>query len=477
MNMAFEDLGRFDTAANRYEYLRDRYGEFVYKGYSLEDEEDHYHVEYLFEITGLSEFRAKWDFPKWKNEQDCDSRILKRLIFSLGMVEAISYYKITCPKSFIIDCTDEETYLTDGQLKWWRKLLYNGLGEFMYRNGIVESEEDLVDITQSKPKNKVTVTESHPLHDDRIYDGCLVPVGGGKDSVVSLELLKDKNIITYVVNGNSTTSAVIERCDHRKGEYTAHRVLDKTMLELNGLGYLNGHTPFSAIVAFSSTIAAYITGRRYITLSNETSANESTVKDSFVNHQYSKSYEFEKDYTGYLSSMTDSDIHYFSFLRPLTELQIAGLFAKAQKYHEVFRSCNVGSKTGIWCCNCPKCLFVYIILLPFLSEEKLVEIFGEKLLDKESLDLSFRELTGIEENKPFECVGTRREVCSCVHYYRSQGGKSLLTDRYADHIDASSTDIVPMIKEWSDEHGVPEDLKMILKNAVDHIDLWSGQHE
>ena len=67
------------------------------------------------------------------------------------------------------------------------------------------------------------------------------------------------------------------------------------MLQLNSEGYINGHTPFSAIVAFSSVLTAALNGQKYITLSNENSANESTVKDSKVNHQYSKSYEFELD--------------------------------------------------------------------------------------------------------------------------------------------------------------------------------------
>ena len=209
-----------------------------------------------------------------------------------------------------------------------------------------------------------------------------------------------------------------------------------------------------------------MSGNRYIVLSNETSANETTVKDSFVNHQYSKSFEFEQDFVSYIKEVTDSDIHYFSLLRPLTEMQIAWLFSKCKNYYEVFRSCNAGSKQGIWCCNCPTCLFVYIILTPFLSQEDLVHIFGENLLEKDSLDLDFRELTGIEENKPFECVGTRREVLVALKTFVNRGEKSLLTERYKETIEAAPGELDGMLSEWVSENQVPEHFLEVLKEFM-----------
>lgn len=460
--------------------LRQLHKEFIYKGYSIsripdpksEGTGEVYHVCFDMEITGLSEFKAVWDFPvsaarvvttSVSDIDLLDDPIFKELIFALGLTECISYYKIACPKEFRIDCAS----LSSEEILWWRKLIYNGLGEFMYRNGIDVTEEELVNITCAGSP----VSTRRSLHDSRGYSGYLVPVGGGKDSVVSLEILKNEDIVTYTVNGNDTTRAVIDVCEYKSGDYVARRVLDKRMLDLNSEGYLNGHTPFSAIIAFSSVITAYILGKKYITLSNENSANESTVRGSFVNHQYSKSYEFEKDFMMLLRSITDSDIHYFSMLRPLTELQIAALFSDAIPYHKVFRSCNVGSKKGIWCGDCPKCLFVYIILSPFISEDKLTEIFGSKLLDKESLDKDFRELIGIEENKPFECVGTRAEVSACMKHYRLKGGISLLTDRYADYIDAMPYDgtspIISMLSDWNNEHNVPDIISDKVRKAIE----------
>ena len=186
----------------------------------------------------------------------------------------------------------------------------------------------------------------------------------------------------------------------------------KKIIELNKEGFLNGHTPFSAIVAFTSFLCAYLSNKKYIILSNEDSANQSTVIGTNINHQYSKTYEFENDFNNYTKKYFNIDIKYFSLLRPLTEFQIGMLFSKIEKYHKTFKSCNLGSKgeTWEWCCNCPKCLFVYTILSPFLYKEKLINIFGKDLFEDETLLETFKELLGYKETKPWECVGTYEEV-------------------------------------------------------------------
>ncbi|MCM1535932.1 MAG: hypothetical protein NC126_08440 [Clostridium sp.] len=441
------DLSKFDD-------LREQFASFEYRDFEVERREDAYHVTFRYSIPGLCDFAPEWEFPI--QIPQVDEGLLNRLFFHLGMVETISYYKCTCPKIVDVQCGS----LSKEQCGWWQKLYYNGLGEFMYRNGIEASRKELMEIHCKEENQK-------PWHDEHTYEGCLLPIGGGKDSVVSLELLKGEKITTYSVNANRTTQNVIDVCDYKAGDYKVKRTLDAGMLELNKKGYLNGHIPFSAVVAFSTVIAAYLSGNRYIVLSNETSANETTVKDSFVNHQYSKSFEFEQDFTWYFQTLTDSDIHYFSFLRPLTELQIAWLFSKCKAYHKVFRSCNAGSKQGIWCCRCPKCLFVYIILTPFLSQRELIDIFGENLLDKEALEKDFRELTGLEENKPFECVGTRKEVLASLKYFvEGRRGHSLLTDKYKERILAAEDEVGIMLTEWAEENNVPPAYQKILKNYM-----------
>ena len=179
---------------------------------------------------------------------------------------------------------------------------------------------------------------------------------------------------------------------------------------LNRQGFLNGHTPFSALAAFSSLLAARMYGLSYIALSNESSANESTVAGSTVNHQYSKSFKFEMDFHRYRERYLPGSAYYFSLLRPLSEFQIAKYFAGQKQYHRVFRSCNAGSKTDSWCGRCPKCLFVYLILSPFLESREVEAIFGRNMLEDVSLRPTLEQLIGMQEEKPFECVGSRDEI-------------------------------------------------------------------
>ena len=343
---------------------------------------------------------------KWNEDP-----LMKKMIFSLGMVELVSYWKITCSPQVVI----EAGALNKDQILWWKDLYFNGLGEFFYVNKITEADpEGFMEMVCALGEE---VKESHDYAKKQdttgSEKGVLVPVGGGKDSAVTLELLKsaDVPVFAYIINPRGATIHTTESADLDADHViSVHRTLDKRMLQLNKEGFLNGHTPFSALVAFSTVIAARMAGLSYIALSNESSANESTVQGSTVNHQYSKSFKFETDFHRYQTDYLPGSAYYFSMLRPLSEFQIAKYFAKQKQYHAIFRSCNAGSKTDSWCGHCPKCLFVYFILSPFLSREEVKEIFGTDMLEDETMQSTMEQLVGIQEEKPFECVGSRDEI-------------------------------------------------------------------
>lgn len=389
-----------------FEKLREQYSTFIYSGYTVDEDADNIIVQYEFEIQGLEQFTPVWRFPKngRTKAELAEDIIFKKLAFSLGMVELISYWKIACPKHVKV-CTGK---LDDKQKAWWKKLYYHGLGEFFYTNGIQTDIESFMDISSEGVEDTGMYC---PVADN---NRVLVPIGGGKDSAVSLELLKSvgMDIDAYIINPRGATVNTVKAAGLADGKtLVAKRTLDKRMLELNAKGFLNGHTPFSAIVAFSATIMAYLNGIHYIALSNEASANESTVKNSDVNHQYSKSVEFERDFHEYESEYIGSGTYYFSLLRPLSEFQIAKYFAAhCTQYHDIFRSCNAGSKEDKWCGHCPKCLFVFLILSPFIEHERMVEIFGTDMVNDESMIPVMDQLTGEVDVKPFECVGSRDEV-------------------------------------------------------------------
>ena len=392
-----------------YESCRREFPVFLYKNYTVEDENSELRVTYHFEIPGLSSFDPVWRFPKKDTIplQAEGNLTLQKMLFGLGMVELISYWKIACQPEVRVLCGP----LSPEQIRWWKDLYFLGLGEFFYTNGIQADSDTFMNLRADAPELPGVPRPASEA------DGCLIPIGGGKDSACTIELLKKSGLKlkTYIINPRGATLETV-RVSGLSIDDSIHagRTLDRRMLELNQEGYLNGHTPFSALVAFSSLITAYLHNLKYIALSNEASANESTVAGSTVNHQYSKSFKFEQDFHNYEKEYIQSGIYYFSMLRPLSEFQIAEYFSRHPAYHEVFRSCNVGSKQDIWCGHCPKCLFVFLILSPFLSHSRLTEIFGTDMLEDRSMLEDFQKLTGLTEEKPFECVGSRDEVNAAI---------------------------------------------------------------
>lgn len=455
-----------DRSSDYIQYRRD-YPCFTYDGYTKEFRDDNLVITYDFTIESLSSFHPQWTIPLHGQTIDLNDLLLNRMIFSLGMVEAISYWKITCSPLWKVNCG-----LLDGKaIQWFKKLTYYGLGEFFYINGIEPSYDDFVTIVSNG-----TTMESYEDH--HAYDGIMVPLGGGKDSYVSAQLLKDKfNIKAYVIN-DVKSALHAAKVLNLSGENLihVHRTLDSTMLDLNQKGYLNGHTPFSALVAFSSVLVGYIHHIPFVALSNESSANESTIKNRKINHQYSKSVEFEKDFAWFNHTYLGGKIHYFSLLRPLNELQIMNLFIHFNHYLYDFRSCNVGSKQGVWCGHCAKCCFVAIMLSAFVDDSTIASIFNHDMLNDESLWPLYRQLSGLDENKPFECVGTRGEVVAAITLaIQRRKGESLpyVLQQFADR-PLPYEQAINLLHEHNDDHLVPQMFYDHLVNTMKEVGLWTN---
>lgn len=437
------------------------YSKFIYQSYEIKEENDKIVIEYFFEIPGLSTFMPHIEILKknfkWK---DIHSSKVKNMVFNLGMVEAISYFKATCSTDFVINCG----YLDEYQENWFKKLYYLGLGEFRFVNNINVDMEDFVNFISNGKKIEVE-------YEDDELDGIIVPVGGGKDSNVTLDLLKDykEKTLTFRIGANDVALECVDAAGFSRDELIeVKRVIDKNLIDLNEKGFLNGHTPFSAMVAFLSYLVSYLLGYKYIALSNEDSANESNVEGDKINHQYSKTLEFENDFREYAEKYLKGNVDYFSMLRPISELQIAMLFSKLNKFHKKFKSCNVGSKQKpwVWCCQCPKCLFVYTILSPFLYKEKLVDIFGKDLFESEALLETFIELCGYGDIKPFECVGTYKEIRYAItKTIENLGEKELpyLLKYYNENFEKVNDNL---LNYYNDNNNLPKEFEKLLKGKI-----------
>lgn len=459
--------------ALQYNELIERYPAFIYHGYRLTCEQNLWRVVYDFETVGLTEFHPSWTLPA--RGIDPDDPTFREFLFSIGMVELISYWKATCSPSVRVECG----YLSEAQIEWWKKLYFNGLGEFFYTNGVDVTQENFMRIQAGSDLPRAEITPSKELR------GCMVPVGGGKDSIVALHILSQSGVtdkMCFMMNHRNSAFATAMLSGCRPEEiYRPKRYLDRKIVELNAQGFLNGHTPLSALIAFSASMAAYLCGKKYVVLSNESSANEASVAGSNVNHQYSKSFAFERDFAGYLAQYIPCGVRYFSLLRPLSEIQIAAIFSQLKEYHEVFRSCNAGNagmKFDTWCLDCSKCLFVVMILSPFLSDAEIRDIFRINLLNSSSEKMTgyFEQLIGLHETKPFECVGSVDEInyAMCLAIRRREAaGESLprllayykTTSAYAKYKDAPGT-----YADYFDEVNlIPEDLKKAVRQCAEAV--------
>lgn len=380
--------------------------QFTFKGYdfSLEKGKALFH----FGLKGEKnvDFTEKIYFsPVTANISEA---LLKSLLDNLMLILGISYWKLYCPKEIII----ESNFLSKEQAEFWNIVYTKGLGEFFYKNKI--DFRGLIKFPYSESDMQETVLFPRT---NRI----LLGLGGGKDSIVSAEMLKSQNkpfdIFTV---GTSQIQEDVARVINKK-PIVVKRELDPKLFELNKQkDTYNGHIPISVIYAFLGLFAATIYDYNSVVVGNEKSANYGNVEylGEMINHQWSKSEKFEKLFGEYVKKFITGDVSYSSNLRNMSELEVTGEFVNYPKYFKVFSSCNANFKIsgalrqaqGIWCAKCAKCLFVFTLLATFISKEELIKIFGRNLFEDESLLPLFQELLGVKNIKPFECVGTPGEM-------------------------------------------------------------------
>lgn len=388
------------------------YQTFVFDSYDFDVDGKALSLRYKIDdvLSFCETYRFDFDFVSY------DPAVLDRAIQVLFYSAGVSYYKTYLPATIVAksDINNETaTYL--------EQTYQQGLGEFFYVNRL-----DPHRAITFPTSNIKTATPKHAHN-----DGLLIGLGGGKDSLLSVELLRQSNLsipmATWSLNHRKQLEPLVERIG--LPHYWVERNWDSQLADLNQLGAYNGHVPISAIFAAVGTIVSVLSGYRDSIVSNEQSANEPTLtyQGAEINHQYSKSQEFERSYQTLLQHNFGDSLRYYSLLRPLSELRVAELFSKTgfDTYHGVFSSCNrayTHDSPGLfWDGTCPKCAFVYLILAPFVDETRLTSLIGHNLLADESLRATYEQLLGISGDKPLECVGEVKE---------SRVAMRMLQDRY-----------------------------------------------
>ncbi len=378
----------------------------------------------------------------------------QRALRLLHLIAGVSYYKAAVPGQVQIDGYD-----IDADTAALVETIYqHGLGEFAYRNGL-----DL------RGRFKLPVAgQAQAAPALQLGERALVAIGGGKDSLVSIEALRKLGVeqtVTWIGG-----SQLIRACAERTGlpMLNLGRQLAPELFELNRQGAWNGHIPVTAVNSAIMVFAALVTGAGQVVFSNERSASYGSQIPGTgeVNHQWSKGWAFEQAFGEYVEKHVAADLHYYSLLRPLSELAVARQFAKGDHYDAHFSSCNrnfhiLGERpVNRWCGICPKCHFVFLALAPFMPKTRLVRIFGRNLLDDAEQAGGFDALLEFQDHKPFECVGEGKEsrAAMATLAQRPEWKEDMLVKRFIAQIqpqlDPAELQIEPLL-EPQGEHRIP----------------------
>ncbi|GAA5077651.1 UDP-N-acetyl-alpha-D-muramoyl-L-alanyl-L-glutamate epimerase [Lysobacter panacisoli] len=389
---------------------------------------------------------------------DARAQAAERALRLLHLIAGVSYYKAAVPEEIRID-----SYAIDADTAALMELIYvNGLGEFAYRNGLNLHGRIRFPVAQQQGASAPALG---------LREHALVAIGGGKDSLVSIEALRSLGIeqtVTWIGG-----SQLIRACAERTGLPTLNlgRTLAPQLFDYNREGAWNGHIPVTVLNSAIMVFAAVLLGVDQVVFSNERSASYGSMIEGTgeVNHQWSKGWACEQAFGEYVQREIAADLHYYSLLRPLSELAVARQFARTDRYDAHFSSCNrnfhiLGERPASrWCGVCPKCHFVFLALAPFMPKPRLMGIFGRNLLDDPAQTGGYDALLEFQDHKPFECVGEGRESRAAMAALaeRPEWREDALVERFVREIrpqlDASELRIEPLLV-IDDEHRIPASL-------------------
>ncbi len=413
------------------------------------------------------ELTEKIVFPGAPFELD-DKRAVavERALHLLHLIAGVSYYKAAVPQDIRI-----ESQPIDAETAGFLETVYeNGLGEFAYRNGLNlrgKIKFPIGPLTPALPP----AGAGERAQALGLREHALVAIGGGKDSLVSIEALRSADVeqtVTWIGG-----SQLIAACAARTGlpTFNISRALAPELFELNRQGAYNGHIPVTAINSAIMLLAALLSDANQVVFSNERSASYGSLIPGTgeVNHQWSKGWQFEQLLGEYVEKRIAGDLHYYSLLRPFSELAVARQFARNSHYDAYFSSCNrnfhiLGERpANRWCGMCPKCHFVFLALAPFMPKTRLVGIFGRNLLDDEAQTAGYDALLEFEDHKPFECVGEGKESRAALATLgeRAEWKEDALVARFnkliRPQLNAAELKIEPLLS-IDDEHRIPSAL-------------------
>lgn len=336
---------------------------------------------------------------------DYNHDTLDSALFLAFIIVGTSYYKAEPTTSVELDHS-----LTEAQATFFNKIYQEGLSQFAFENHL--TRQDLPEFKHdSSAHNSVSRTTTE--------NKTLILVSGGKDSLLTAELIREKNhpYQTMYISSQKSYPSIIGSFN---SPIIVQRLIDTE--NLKKAGGLNGHVPVTLINQAIAIIQAILIGANSIELGigREGLEPHAWIQDLPVNHQWSKTAEAQDLLHEYIDSNITTDINIDSILSNYTEIEIAEKFAKKcwSKYGNQFSSCNVANYKQTadnrelkWCGKCAKCANSFLLFAPYIKAEEQYKLFGHDLFDDPDLTETFKGLLGVDNvMKPFECIASIDEL-------------------------------------------------------------------
>jgi hypothetical protein len=365
-------------------------------------------------------------FSIWYEDVDLDALAerygeqFERIVFHVAMFQVNAVASLA-PDA--IDLGRYAKYATRAFKDLWRTVFTKVWAQWRWEN----QRPDYVPAFAESP---VAASPSTPIAVEQGPVELLAFCGGGKDSLVACKLLERAGLpfatLGYshsIYGAASPQHALLDRLGDVTARVRAERqwiyddFLDSPVLQLRpelGIKTLTAaETPASIFAALPLCLAR---GYKHMVLAHEASANSGNLTwdatGEEVNHQWGKSFEAERLLATYVQQEL-ADIDYWSILQPIHDEVIFELLARDGALAPLTHSCNVSKP---WCGRCAKCVYVWLQMSAHLPPAIVAQTFrrdGGEVRDLGELpenDRWLRELLGLAEHSPFECVGSPPEA-------------------------------------------------------------------
>jgi hypothetical protein len=339
--------------------------------------------------------------------------LLFRVVAHIALFESMKFCSLF-PEA--VDLSLISHALSPASLQLYIQIYQGVFKQCWYENRVSTYRQPRL-IVDQQPK------ESPPALIGGSTDTILVACGGGKDSFVAMQILSEAGMdfasmqYSHSVYGQAEHQhQLIANVIACVNPHRQHRIsiIDDFMQFPFVSQYFPDHAgliaPETPVSVFESLPLILHHGYRYLTMAHERSANKGNLYwneiNQDVNHQWGKGVEAEQAINQFIRAHLLADFAYFSLLQPVHDARI---FKKLGHYPEALtkiHSCNIQKP---WCKKCPKCAYVWLGLMAVFEPQQVDAVFAVNLFDDQDLLPTFRQLLGLADQTPFECIGEVEE--------------------------------------------------------------------